>query len=141
MATSSSANGAERASQPMLFEALPEHFAPSRGRRKSPPRPPRTTVAERPTAVSAAVELAQFKFPFPRAREAAGKFVRDAIHEGMKDAAKEVVVTAIFASGAAAIGHFQYDVFGWKAKVEPPTVIKPWETTVMRARRLPVARP
>lgn len=136
MATSSSANGAERASQPMLFEALPEHFAPSRGRRKSPPRPTKATVAERQTAPSAKVELGQFKL----AREAAVKFVRDAIHEGMKDAAKKAVVTAIFASGAAAVGHFQFDAFGWKSKVEPPTVIKPWETTVTRAPRLPAAR-
>jgi hypothetical protein len=61
--------------------------------------------------------------------------VRDAIHEGIKDAAKKVVVTAIFATGATAVGHFQFDIFGWKATAEPPKMIKPWETTVKPAER------
>ena len=141
MATRSRAASADPATQPMLFEALPEHIAPGRGRRKSPPRQPIAAVAERQTAPSASVQPRQFRLPFPRAREAAGKFVRDAIHEGMKDAAKKVVVGAIFAGGAAAVGHFQFDAFGWKTKQEPPKVIKPWETTVTKAPRAPSARP
>lgn len=117
--------------QLQLFEALPQHVAPSSARRrgrgtqrssasKALSQPPTTRLTE-PT---------QFEWPFPRAREAAGKFVKEALHDGAKEAAKKVVVGLIFAGGATAVGHFQFDSFGWKERRESKAVIQPWETTV-----------
>jgi hypothetical protein len=141
VATNSSRNTTESMLQPLLFEALPEHLAPNRTRRKSSSTQPIAALAAPQEAPSKQKAPHQFRLPFPKAREAAGKFVRDALHEGMKDAAKKVVVTAIFASGAAAVGHVQFDAFGLKAKRELPKVITPWETTVKPAQRIPVIRP
>jgi hypothetical protein len=124
----------------MLFEGLPEHIAPHRARRKSPLRQPVAAVRERQVAPFLSVESRQYKLPFPRAREVAGKFLRDALHEGMKDAAKKIVVTAILASPVV-VGHLKYGILGWKAEREVPKVTTPWQTSVTPANRPNTLRP
>lgn len=132
----------------MLFDALPEHGDPNRPQRKLGSR---RAASANPTSTSPiALEASsanaphQIEWPFPKARAAAGKFVRDAVQDGMKDAAKKVVAGAIIATGAAAIGavgFFGLEGVGLRKKAEPPKLMKPWETTVTRESRPQTVRP
>ena len=127
----------------MLFEALPEHVAPNFSRRKyASRRPAATNVSVQPSSPPLPASHDQFEWPFPKARQATRKFILDAVHDGMKDAAKGVVKGAIIASGVAAIGAVGY--FGLdslKKKPEPPKMMQPWETTVTKAPRATITRP
>ena len=79
-----------------------------------------------------------------KAREAAGIFVREAVHDGMKDAARKVVVGAILATGVQGSQPSDISVMkglDFKKKAEPPKIMKPWETTVTREPRPQSVRP